>query len=268
MRRLSWLALLWLALPAAARAADVFVIRVLASSRISASSCGNIKWYDNIVFQNSGSVAATIRLLEVSNGGIVVPPPLDLLVPPGKTVNSGGKINWTPASGDPIWVNKIDVPDGVIVKSRVEAFEDGCFGIPPSSVPNLGAFSLPVFRALTPAGTPQIHLGADLGFQSSSLNVGIYNDGAQGATASVEVRQVCDDTVREARTFTIPPKTLLQFGGLGLSGTSCEPSGSEFNSWMRYVTVMVDQPGFSYIVNRSTQIPVVPERPLIPYASP
>ena len=245
---------------------EFYIVRVRAASALNADPCSGVAWRDNLVFYNPTTTAATIRLLEVSNGGLQSPPAVTLEAPPGRSLNSGGRVNWNPASQDVIWVNKIDVPDGVLLRSRAEGGFSGCgSGIPPSLVPDFGAFSLPVFDQLVPAGTPQIHLGADLGAQPSSLNVGIYNDGLGSAAATVEIRQVCDDAVRERRAFTIPAKTLLQFGGLGLGGTSCPSPGSEFNSWMRYVIVTADQPGFSYIVNRSIAIP---SPPVIPYASP
>jgi hypothetical protein len=251
----------------AAYSAELYVVRVRAVSALNTDVCSQVHWQDNIAFYNGGAATATVRLLEVSNGGLQAPAALELRVPPGRSINSAGKVNWNPASADPIWVNKIDVPDGVLLRSRAEGGFNGCSigGPPPSLVPDLGAFSLPIFDRLVTAGTPQVHLGADLGAQPGSLNVGVYNDGTTAATVSVEVRQVCDDSLREARSFTVPAKSLRQFGGLGLSGTSCPSPGSEFNAWMRYVTVTLDQPGFSYIVNRSVAIPTPP---VIPYASP
>ncbi len=97
------------------------------------------------------------------------------------------------------------------------------------------------------------------------MNVGVYNDGGNAAAASVEVYQVCDDALLESWNFSVPAKSLRQFGGVGMTETSCPVPRSLSNSWMRYVKVTVDQPGFSYIVNRSNAIP---NSPVIPYSSP
>jgi hypothetical protein len=261
--------LLALALVSSAPAfsAELYVIRVEAVSALNADPCSQVSWRDNLIFYNATADPLAIRLLEVSNGGLRRLPAIALRLPPGKSLNSAGRINWNSASGDPIWVNKIDVPEGVVLRSRVEAGFNGCVvgGIPPSGIADFGAFSLPVFEQLVPAGNPQVHLGADLGAQPSSVNVGVYNDGLRTATVSVEVHQVCNDAILETLSFTIPAKTLRQVGGVGLTETSCPFPGSESNSWMRYVKVTADQPGFSYIVNRSTAIP---SSPVIPYASP
>lgn len=246
----------------------IFVVRVAAASQITPGLCGGVRWQDNLVFYNSNSFAATVRLLEVTNGGPRPDATPELAVPAGSAINGAGRVNWSPRTSSPIWVNKLDVADGVAVKSRVEAHWAGCGGIPPSVAPDFGAFSLPVVHALSPAGTTQVHLGADLGAQLSNVNVGIYNDGVQNATAEVALRQVCDNTVRETQSVIVPPKTLVQVGGLGSTGTQCPTPGSEFNAWMRYVTVTLNEPGFSYIVNRSAEIPDFPLIPVIPFAAP
>ncbi len=251
-------------LPAAS--AELYVVRVGAISNLNSGECLDVWWRDNIVLYNSTADPLTVRLLEVSNGGLSRPPALELQVPPGKSVNSAGKINWWSASGDPVWVNRIDVPQGIVLRSRVEAgFYGFCVGgRPPSGNPDFGSFSLPTFERLVPAGTPQVLLGADLGSQPSTVNVGIYNDGESPATAFVEVYQVCDDALLERLNVSIPAKTLRQVGGVGMTETSC-PFPSIGQTWMRYVKITVDQPGFSYIVNRSKAIPYPP---VIPYSSP
>jgi hypothetical protein len=252
-------------LPAAS--AELYVVRVGAVSALNSGECVDVSWRDNILLYNSTADPLTVRLLEVSNGGLSRPPAIELQVPPGKSVNSAGRINWIPASGDPVWVNRIDVPEGIVLRSRVEAgLEALCGGgRPPSPNPDFGSFSLPTFERLTPAGTPQVLLGADLGAQPSTVNVGVYNDGLKAATASVEVYQVCNDALLESLNFSIPAKALRQVGGVGMTETSCPFPGSEQNAWMRYVKITVDQPGFSYIVNRSKAIPYPP---VIPYSSP
>jgi hypothetical protein len=250
-------------------AAEIFVVRVQTISNLSALDiglCDRVFWKDTIVFHNDGSNEATIRLLSVSNGGIFRPPGVAPVVPAGQTF--AGPNDWQSASESAVWVNKLDVPDGVNVKSRVEAFRYGCGAIQPSADPELGAFSLPVFDHLAPAGSRQIHLGADIGSQPSVVNVGFYNDADVDATAVLEIHQVCDDSIRESQTVIVPGKTLVQLSGIGRNGTDCTatPDGSPLNHWMRYVVVTMDQPGLSYVVNRSFAIPT-PD-PVIPYAAP
>ncbi len=228
--------------------------------------CNSVFWKDTLVFRNDGPTDARIQLLSVSNGGILRPPGVMPIVPAGRTFAFPD--DWQPASESPVWVVKLDVPDGVTVKSRVNAFSYRCAGPQPSGDPDLGALSLPVFDHLTPAGSRQVHLGADIGSQPSVVNVGVYNDADVSASATIEIRQVCDDSIRESRTVAVPAKALVQLSGIGGTGTDCAaiPDGSPFNHWMRYVVVTIDQPGLSYIVNRSFAIQ--DPAPLIPYASP
>ena len=251
----------------AAMADSLFVVRVRANSSVNSDFCEGVGWNDNMVFYNTTGTDAVVSLLGVSNGGPAAGQAVAVHIPPGQSVNSAGKINinWDPAQETPIWVNQIDVPPGVVVKSRAEAHALNCGGIPPSLVPDFGAFSLPVFDHLESAGSRQIHLGADLGAQLSTLNVGVYNDAAVTASGTIEVRQVCDNALRETLTVVVPGKSLVQVNGVGETATACPSVGSEFNSWMRYVVVTLDQPGFSYVVNRNLAIP---SPPVIPYASP
>ncbi len=242
-------------IPAWCVAEDLYAVRFGARSE---PGFFGILWKDELVFHNANADDRSVRLLGVSNGE---PFEMDsqLLVPAGRTVWAGP--NWGPRPGVPLWVVHLDVPPGVIVQSRAEArFE--IQGPPPASAPDMGSFSLPVFRALTAAGARQVHLGADLGSERSYVNVGIYNAGAVPATAFIVLRQGCDDSLLDQRTVEIPPNWTIQV--TGLSGT---PSGCQFvqGSWTRYVTVKVDQPSLSYIVNKKSDLPPLTS---IPYNSP
>jgi len=163
---------------------------------------------------------------------------------------------WEPPDGPLLWVVHCDVPDGVLAASRGGADVEcpSPCGSPPNPFPNLGAFSMPVFRSLVPAGQSQIHLGADLGTLGSRFNTGIYNAGPVAATATVAVYQACDDTQLESRSLSVPADTAIQLGGLGSVATHC-PSDTPLNTWLRYARVTVDQPSLSYIVNIADPFP-------------
>lgn len=112
---------------------------------------------------------------------------------------------------------------------------------------------------------PQVTLGTDLGERSTRINVGVYNGGSVTATAVIAVRRACNGTVVSSRTVTIAPNTIEQFGGFE-SGTSdgCNTPAPRAAGWMRYVTVTVDQPSFSYVANVSEASPVTTPINIIP----
>jgi hypothetical protein len=239
-------------------AEDVYAVRFFARSELCPFL---ILWEDDIVFHNSTTGDKSVRLLAVSNGELRDAAE-QLLIPAGRTVSANGKVAWLPRSPVPLWVVHLDVPSGVIVQSRVEVHTDSCGGVPPSPTPELGAFSLPVFRALTPARVRKIHLGADLGSEVSYVNVGIYNAATISASALIELRQGCDDALLEPRNVEIPPNSIVQFAGFHGVPSRCPATQG---SWSRYVTVTVDQPSLSYVVNKKSELrfPVS-----VPYNSP
>jgi hypothetical protein len=243
-------------MPGVCSGEDLYAVRFIARSE---PGCLFIRWEDELVFHNAITEDRTVTLLGVSNGE---PPDSDrqLLVPAGRTVREPG--NWSPKGGVPLWVVHLDVPSGVAVQSRAEAHSDFCGGAPPSPTPDQGSFSLPVFRALTPANVRQVHLGADLGSERSYVNVGIYNAGAVSATYSIELRQACDDSLLDQRSANLPPNSIIQVTGLSGVTTGCPRIQG---SWTRYVTVRVDQPSLSYIVNKKSDL-VLPTS--VPFNSP
>jgi hypothetical protein len=247
-KRSGWrivLILLACALPKTGFADDVYAVRFFARSE---PCFFRILWEDDIVFHNSTAEDQVVRLLGVSNGELREPPET-LLVPAGRTVSAKGKVIWLPRIPVPLWFVHLDVPSGVIVQSRAEAHSDSCGGVPPSPTPELGAFSLPVFRRLTPAGVSEVHLGADLGSENAYVNVGVYNAGASPASAVIELRQSCGDSLLAERTVQIPPNSIVQVTGLNGTPSGCPTTQG---SWMRYVTVKVDQPSLSYVINKKS----------------
>ncbi len=211
-----------------------------------------------------GGATAVVTLLGVSNGTVPATP-TSLSVPPGRTVSAFLATNWRPVEFPPLWVVHLNVPDGVVIQSRAEAFSTLCppSGAPPSPVPDLGSFQLPIARALTPAGTTRILLGADLGAEASTSNVGVFNAGASSATAVIEVHQACDDSILDRQAIVVPPNSLVQVGGVG-GEPSCPGPPTPAPSWIKYVAVTVDQDSFSYVVNKSADLPT---KPLVPYGS-
>jgi hypothetical protein len=246
---------------------DVYAVRFVVHSRlIDGGLCVN--WYDDLVFHNTTEADAVVSLLGLS--GTVPALPTALAVPAGRTVSARGNVNWSPVSTTdvPLWVVHLDVPAGLVVQSRVDAFSELCIGgMPPSTVPDLGSFSLPLGRGLTPAGSKKVFLGADLGAEANHANVGVFNGGSTTANAVVEVRRACGDVLLESQTLAIAPNMLVQINGLasglGTPDNGCAPDTP--GNWVRYVTVTVDQPSFSYVVVKMDEIS---SAPTIPYGAP
>lgn len=262
MKRMFFACLVALAMRGDLLAGEAYALRFFTLS--SQDGCARVLWQDDLVFHNPTPETATVRLLGVSNGS---PPatPLTLEVPAGRTVSTTGRVNWFPNPTSPIWMVHLSFPDELVVQSRADVFSTSCLGgAPPSPVPDLGMFPLPIFRSLVPANVPKIHLGADLGAVNSRTNVGVYNPGDQGATALIEIRQACDDSVIATRSFSVPPNTVVQAVGLGGPAQGCGLF-TPAQEWIRYVTVRVDQPSISFIVNRITELPVTPA---VPYLAP
>ena len=246
------------AIPSWCVAEDVYAARFFARSE---PGCFRILWEDDLVFHNSSAEDQLVRLLGVSNGDL--PEVAPLRVPAGRTVSVRENANWSPQVPVPLWIVHLDVPPGVTIHSRAEAHSDSCTGgVPPSPSPDLGTFSLPIFRTLTAAGVRKVHLGADLGSENSYVNVGVFNAASVPASARIELRQACDDSILEQRTIGVPPNSIVQVAGLQGTPSGCPATRG---TWLRYVTVTVDQPSLSYVVNKKSELspPVA-----VPYNSP
>ncbi len=225
----------------------------------------SMSWHDDLIFHNPTAQDATVRLLGLSNGGIRPGDRVEVAVPAGRTVSLKDLPGtWETPDAPLIWVVHVEVPDGLLAVSRGGADVEcpSPCGSPPNPFPNLGAFSMPVFRSLTPAGQEQIHMGADLGTLGSRFNTGIYNAGHVSANATVAVYQACDDTLLETGSVSITADTAVQFGGLGSVPTHC-PAETPLNTWLRYARVTVDQPSLSYIVNIADPFPAGFQIPLV-----
>ena len=235
-----------------ARASDAYALRFVALSHTAPGSALCPIWVDSLVFHNPTASDLTVRLLGLSNGN---PPasPIELVIPAGRTVNSGRGTNWTPSSHSPIWFVHLDVPDGLIVQSKGEVHSSLCIGgAPPSVLPDMGAFQLPVNRALKAPGEKQVHLGIEIGAEGTYTNIGVFNAGTVPATAVIEIFQACDDALIDSRQLSIPPNTLVQVNGLAAFVAKCPEFVIE--TWQKYATVTVNQPSLSYAISRMTII--------------
>ena len=228
-----------------APAADAWAFRFASETQMC--SFAWINWYDDILFHNTTGEDQVVTLVErTGEGGDRTP---RLTIPAGRTLSLSVLWGlWAPDNGG-LWVVHLDVPDGVLIRSRAGGFSWlATGGPPPSGSPDLGAFSMPVFRELTPAGQTEYHFGADLGDQNARVNVGLYNAGSENASITVELRASCDDSVIERRTVTLAGGAVQQVGGLGRVAHAC-PEASNF--WSRYVTVTASQPSLAYVANVS-----------------
>src|SRR5260370_765067 len=110
-----------LPVPIPARATDVYVVRFRATT---GQDCLAVGYRDHLILHNVTSQDLTVRALDGSNG--YQPPSDPLVVPAGKTrsltivpFGLGGLTNqWAPVAPSVFMVNKLDVPDGIIVDSR------------------------------------------------------------------------------------------------------------------------------------------------------
>jgi hypothetical protein len=260
--------------PPLARASDVWVVRFQTDIVYSSpTECYRVGWRDHLLFRNTTNQDLAVSALGASNG-YTVPGPEPLVIPArgGRSVliqprlSEGGSTNrWAPKPETTFIVNRLDVPQGIIAESRGELWgplatplpcpppEPG--GVPASEV--FGSIPLPVVRSLAPAGTEQIHLASDLGTQPIRTNVGIYNAGTAMANAAIELRRLCDDAVVERRFTAVPANAVVQVFGITdtprTSGNSCSSSGSTYFS--RYVVVVMDQPGFSFVTTLANELP-------------
>ena len=184
-------------------AAEVRVVRFLVQPDFNPPPCVSFAaWSSEPFFHNSTDAVQTVQLLGVSNGN-VGPNPRSLSISPHQTVEIPGddSLGWSPAGarGTVLWVNRLDVPPGMIVANRVTSTVDDV-GTDPTRLPCTGrqteyaGLPLPVFGALTPAGATQYFLGTDVGTdpagtdtRDARLNIGVYNGGAVAAVASVRI---------------------------------------------------------------------------------
>ncbi len=244
--------LVWLAAAITATtpgiAADVYVVQGQATGP-AIDFCNVYKWGGDVLFHNSTQSTQTVTLIGISNGPFPSTAEPTLIVPARKTVSAGAQgRQWLPlpTTANPLWVTHLDVPDGVVVESRIEIGISSCLTVPPNPLPIFGKVSFPVYRGLQPAGVPKVHLGTDLGGMDARNNVGIFNSGTTTANAHIELRQACDDAILGSLDVTLPANTTRQFT-LPSVKTSCGESATATKPWVTYVMLTVDQPSISFV---------------------
>ena len=246
-------------------AGDIYIVQGSAEGRMF-NEVERIIWTTDAVFYNTGSTDAVVTLLDVSNGGLRHPEyPISFAIPPHRTATfEGERARWAPAAFDPLWAVHIDVPASVLVESVlfIGSRNEGPTNVSPRDLPaRFGKVRLPSFRALTSPGQPQTHLATYLGAEPdipSRINVGVYNGGTVGATAQIEIRRHCDDTVVSSATVSVAAKSVIQVNnfssnpGRGCPDASPGPGGAGV-----YTVVTVDQPSFSFVSNlANTLLPI------------
>ncbi len=230
-------------------------------------------WQSRLLLTNTTDLPQTVRLMSVSNGPVRADA-RDLTLAPHHTTEILGDSptdpHWAPdasRSVAPIWVDQLEVPDGVVVSDRGEVFINqpaaGSTSPPCEFEASVsGGLSLQVVNALVPGGTSQYHLGTDVGDAAitgtpridARINVGVYNAGTVPALATVQIR--CSDSVAAPEVandvdplimtvqIAVPPNSVVQKTVLP-SMVEAAPCKYGFPS-PYHVIVTSDQPGFSY----------------------
>ena len=250
------------------RAAEVRVVRFDVLPNSNPPPCVSFTgWLSETFFHNSTDVVQNVQFLGVSNGS-ARPNPTPLSVPPHQTVKINGSfdpfLNWDPMPGTIVWVNRLDVPPGVIVANRVAS---SVYDVGPdttripctSHLTNYAGLPLPVFSTLVPAGTTQYFLGTDIGSDpftaqlDGRLNIGVYNGGTAAATATVRVycghqgsRTATPNSLVLNDQSPVPGNTVIQKTVVPSTLVAGCPVGG--NEYFWYAAVIIDQPSFAYAI--------------------
>jgi hypothetical protein len=225
---------------------------------VQSASCEYIGWADTITLHNASERPATVRLLGVSDGSPPVEPSTLTLAPHQTKLRDGGD-DWRPVELPTLWVAHLDLSEGIVVTSHADVNEIRCSVNPSGAhVGRRGAVPLPIVHSLTPANETQVLLRPDIGFVTSQgafmiipnrINIGVFNAGIAAASAAIEVRRVCNDSLIERRVVSVASNSIRQFGGFS------NPGSAPGICYETYVTVRSDQPGFSYAIALSNDSP-------------
>jgi len=228
--------------------------------------CTATLWTGDTILYNSNNAPVTVNQVNWSDRVTLLlrPPTVQKFTIPahGTIALSKPRADFLiDAPNTPLWIDELDVPEGVLVQGRIEVGASLCNVSPPIFGPVNGKLTAPVFRSLAAANSVQRHIGTDLGLVDARVNVGIFNAGTTNATAHVEVRRACDDAILQQQTISLDPNALRQ-----VSLNVGAPSGSCESYWVTNTIVTVDQPSLSFvstISNNKTQ-PIGPV--FAPYA--
>jgi len=241
--------------------AEAYVLRFRTDRNYSDPTCKVVNWRDELLFHNETNTDKAVANLATTAGA--ARPPGQLLIPAGRTVSTAAGDAQRDLGGDPfgpaLLVNRLSVPDGVVISSRADVFGPpvSCGAPPTSTIHSFGNLSLPVFRSLVAPNARQIHLTTDLGVQQRRTNVIVYNAGSVLATAHVEFRAGCDDSLVTEQVVTVGPNSVIQIQGLtdNPMGRSCLGAGLT-SDFTRYVVVTVDELSFSHVMTISNEFAI------------
>lgn len=227
-----------------AHATDAYVVRYVAVVAATPErNCYSLTWRDRVLLTNMNAAAATVTLVERSDDPTRAP---TSLVVPGHGVADLDSV--MPLADNTFVVAHLAVPSGVEVDGSGEwssRFE--CIPFP-DTARTIGQVRLPTFSALVPAGTVQRHLRTDLGRRLAHVNVIVFNAGETSATALIEVRRACDNTLLASRTASVAAKSVTQVGGLTPTPvTSSFCNGVDGTGTVTFTNVTVDQPSLTIV---------------------
>lgn len=256
LRPRPWLLVLLIANAGAVFAADAWVLRGFAGP------CLGLQWEADTLLLNTLPVPAAVRLVSISDDPHPLPEPdRELVLNPGQTLSLNRNTTWHPGTDVPLFVLRLDVPEGVLIEGVLNlgtgSGEDCPLPPAPDSSAAYGVIHLPHFRALVPANQDQHHLGTTLGGSPARNNVGIYNAAAVPATARVALRRACDNRLVDETTIPLAANSTTQ---VRLENKSPDTCTGSVPTWVDNVTVTVDQPSVTWV---STLANGVPTRVLI-----
>lgn len=236
-----------LVLAASANAAEVYIVQGHARGPIL-DGIEQLLWSTDAYFYNSGSAAARVRLLGVSNIEFPVAP-REFTLEPGRSA-ALLQVALSFGAVPPLWIVRADVPDDVDVESILLVGTISDNGVTPIEIDRyrFGKTRLPVFRELVPAGRRQAHLATFLG-PPSRMNVAIYNAASSAATAHIEIRRHCDDVLVDQRDVSVPADTLIQYGGFQAEHGECASDVTRTSGPGVYTIVTVNQPSITFVSN-------------------
>ncbi len=227
-------------------AGDRYVLQAAGPEVMTQNPCTDFMWLSDLYFLNTGSDPVTALPDNVSNGALVQAQPA--LLPPHQIVQVPFvDYNWYPVpAGLGPFVLHFDLPDGVLIRSRMEPYGSSspgpCSPIPGNALLIRGGLPIPVFRQLVPAGQVQYFLSSDLGNLNNTSYATVYNAADLPANVSIEVRRYCDGDLISSSALSVPASTALQVPASGDYSSNCFGDG-----FGRYITVTSDQPGLAIV---------------------